>query len=59
MNILLTQARPKMSKTSPFPRRNNPMVQERDNLKKTMPGMAKITKENKLDRPMFIDSPGT
>lgn len=58
MNILLTQARPKMSKRSPFPRRNNPMVKERDNMKKTMPGMAKITQENKLDRPMFIDSPG-
>ena len=28
-------------------------------MKKTMPGMAKITQENKLDRPMFIDSPGT
>ena len=57
-SILLMQTRSKMSKASPFPRRNNPMTKEREALKKAWPGMAKITKDNQLDRPMFIDSPG-
>ncbi|XP_068749732.1 large ribosomal subunit protein mL45-like isoform X1 [Montipora capricornis] len=57
-SILLMQTRSKMSKASPFPRRNNPMTKEREALKKAWPGMGKITKDNQLDRPMFIDSPG-
>jgi len=58
-SILLTQTRPKMSKSSPFPKRNNPMKAHREGLAKSMPGMSKTNKEKTLDRPTFIDSPGT
>lgn len=47
-----------MSKTSPFPKRNNPMKKEKEAMMKSMPGMAKVSKDKKMDRPMFIDSPG-
>lgn len=57
-SILLIQTRPKMSKTSPFPKRSNPMKKQREDVSKSMPGISKMNKERAMDRPMFIDSPG-
>ena len=57
-SILLIQTRPKMSKTSPFPKRSNPMKKDREAMIKSMPGMTKGKEDRKMDRPMIIDSPG-
>ena len=57
-SILLIQRRPKMSKSSPFPKRNNPMKKQREDVRKSMPGISKMNKEKAMDRPFFIDSPG-
>ena len=48
-----------MSKTSPFPKRSNPMKKDRQAMIKSMPGMMKGNDDGrKMDRPMLIDSPG-
>ena len=57
-SILLIQRRPKMSKSSPFPKRNNPMKKQHEDVRKSMPGISKMNKEKAMDRPFFIDSPG-